>query len=309
MHELYNNIPVILKARPNWVVWGLPDKPLKAPFDPYSVLTGNPSPAKAGIKETWGKYYAAVLCVYSEYAKGIGFEFEGSDLYGIDLDHVIDEHGVLSPEARNIVGHMDSYTELSPSGTGLHIFVLAPEANITRHRKKDHFLEIYNEGRYFTVTGNTYGNNMNIENRTKELQSVHDRYLFSFLGQKAAGGFAPLPVSCAADDKFLKIGLERDKAFAALWNGERRHGNESSDDIALMNKLGYWCNSNPDAMVQAFRSSPYYAQKDEAHIKKCQRTDYLPRTASNSCSTTYSTAAADYERFTHKRNKVRQYER
>jgi hypothetical protein len=44
-------------------------------------------------------------------------------------------------------------------------------------------------------------------------------------------------------------------------------------------------------------SSPYYAQKDEFHKMKCQRHDYLPNTARNSCATARSTAAADYERW------------
>jgi putative DNA primase/helicase len=207
------------------------------------------------------------------------------------------------------VGYLDSYTEISPSGTGLHIFVLAPDANITRHRKKDHFLEIYNEGRYFTVTGNIYGNNKSIETRTQKLQAVHDKYLLPAVPQKAETVSTQPLVSIIPQSRFLSIGLERDKAFAALWDGARRHGNESSDDIALMNKLAYWCNSDPESVVAAFLSSPYYAQKDEAHIKKCQRTDYLPRTASNACATAYSTAAADYERFSHKRKMERRYAR
>jgi putative DNA primase/helicase len=109
-------------------------------------------------------------------------------------------------------------------------------------------------------------------------------------------------------ERFLHIGLERDKLFAALWAGARRIGNESADDIALLNKLAYWCNANPSAMIQAFLSSPYHAQKDEYHKKKCQRTDYLPRTAKNACDTVYSTAAADYERWqqSQKRSHARQ---
>ena len=309
LHQ-YRNIPALLKLRPCWVVWGIQGAPPKAPYNPASLLTGRQLTAKAGIKESWGNFQTAVECVDRGLAQGIGFEFEGNELYGVDLDHVIDSNGALTTEAHSIVSYLNSYTEVSPSGAGLHIFVLAPDANITRHRKKDHFLEVYNEGRYFTVTGNTYGSNKNIENRTQELQSIHDRLLLtSAVVQKTAGSPHSLPVSGITDDKFLKIGSERDKAFAALWNGDRRHGNESSDDIALMNKLAYWCSADPDAMLQAFLSSPYYSQKDEAHIKKCQRNDYLPRTASNSCSTIYSTAAADYERFNSKRKTGRQYER
>ena len=300
MHP-YRNIPALLKQRPNWVVWGIHDAPVKAPFNPTKLLSGIPSPAKAGIRETWGDYPSAVDCTNCGLAQGIGYEFDGNDLYGIDLDHVTDENGALTQEAYTIVGLLDSYTEISPSGTGLHIFVFAPEADITRHRKKDFFLEIYSEGRYFTITGKAYGGVRNIETRTRELQYIHDKYLLPAPIQKEAGNSPPQSLTSINHNCLLRVGLERDKVFAALWNGIRRHRNESADDIALMNKLAYWCNADYDTMIQAFLSSPHYSQKDDAHIKKCQRTDYLPRTALNACSTTFSTAAADYDRFTHKK--------
>ena len=233
--------------------------------------------------------------------QGIGYEFDGTPLYGVDLDHVLDENGTLTPEAREIVDTLASYTEVSPSGTGLHIFVLAPGANINRHRKKDHFLEIYNEGRYFTVTGNVYGEIKPIATRTAELQSIHDRFFQP--EQRTISVVTPVPL--AEQPRFLNVGLERDRVFRGLWNGERRHGNESADDIALMNKLAYWCNADPEAMIRAFLSSPYHAQKDEAHKRKCQRDDYLPNTAKNSCATTYSTAIADYERWQLSRKRER----
>ena len=168
MQHKYENVPAMLKGRPNWVVWGLGRAPPKAPFNPASTLFGRPEPAKAGIAETWSNYPTAVECVRRGLAQGIGFQFEGNDLYGIDLDKIVDENGQIMPDAARIVDKLDSYTELSPSGKGLHIFVTAPGADITRHRKKDFFLEIYNTGRYFTVTGNSLGDAKPIETRTNE---------------------------------------------------------------------------------------------------------------------------------------------
>lgn len=303
MH-LYDNIPPMLKERPNWVAWGIRDAPPKSPFHPASLLSGKPFPAKAGVRETWGSYEAAVQCVRRGLARGIGYEFDGG-VYGVDLDHVLDEAGTLTPQAREIVGKLGSYTEVSPSGAGLHIFVLAPGADITRHRKKDYFLEIYSTGRYFTVTGNVMGGLKPIATRTAELQAIHDKFLLPDPEQRVIRLPAADPVPSATQDRFLHTGLERDKVFRALWNGERRHGNESADDIALMNKLAYWCNADPDAIIRAFLSSPYHAQKDEAHRRKCQRSDYLPNTAKNACATVYSTAAADYERWQQDRRRVR----
>jgi len=298
MPHLYDNIPTLLKQQPNWVAWGIRSAPPKAPFDPMSLLSGRPSPAKAGVKVTWGSYHAAVECMNRGLAQGIGYEFDGS-VYGVDLDKVIDDAGTLTPQAREVVGKLNSYTEVSPSGKGLHIFVFAPGAEIARHRKKDFFLEIYSESRYFTVTGDVYSYTRAIETRTAELQAIHDKFLLPEPTRVIA--HLPSPVPSAGQARFLKTGLERDKVFAALWSGQRRIGNESSDDIALMNKLAYWCNADPDAMIRAFLSSPYHAQKDDAHKKKCGRADYLPNTARSAAATVYSTAAADYERWQSRR--------
>jgi len=309
MH-LYDNIPAQLRQRPNWVAWGIRDAPPKSPFNPASLLSGKPFPAKAGVRETWGRYEAAAECVRRGLARGIGYEFDGNGVYGVDLDHVMDAR-TLTPQAQEIVGKLDSYTEVSPSGTGLHIFVLAPGADITRHRKKDYFLEIYSVGRYFTVTGNVMGSLKPIATHTVELQAIHDKFLLPDPAQQISRFPLPppMPVQSAEQGRFLHIGLERDKVFRALWNGERRHGNESADDIALMNKLAYWCNADPDAIIRVFLSSPYHAQKDEAHRRKCQRSDYLPDTAQNACATVYSTASADYERWQQNRRQKRSYAR
>ena len=301
MPPQYDNIPQMLKRHPNWVVWGIHNAPPKSPYNPASLLSGRLSPAKAGIPETWSSYPLATECVMRGLARGIGYEFDGR-VCGIDLDHVIDD-GAIAPEAQEIVGKLNSYTEVSPSGSGLHIFVLVPGANITRHRRKDCFLEIYDTGRYFTVTGNLCGSAKDIETRTDELQTIHDKYLLSGETKSLATMPQPPPISNIARKRMLLIGLERDKVFKALWLGQRRIGNESADDIALMNKLAYWCSADINAMLKAFLSSPYHAQKDESHKQKCRRSDYLPNTARNACETLRSTAAADFERWQKNRNR------
>jgi putative DNA primase/helicase len=308
MTHPYDNIPPLLKQHPNWVVWGIRNAPSKSPFNPASLLSGRPQAAKAGIRETWGSFQAAADCVRQGLAQGIGYEFDGGDLHGIDLDHVLGSAGTLAPQAQDIVGKLASYTEVSPSGTGLHIFVLAPGANITRHRKKNCFLEIYSDKRYFTVTGNVYGSMKTIETRTVELQVIHDKFLLSDTAKKVVH-LSPPTIQGAEQERFLRMGLERDKLFAALWAGDRRIGNESADDIALMNKLAYWCNAAPDTVIMAFLSSPYHAQKDEAHKKKCQRSDYLLNTAKNACTTVCSTAIMDYWRWQQNRKQQRSFVR
>ncbi len=293
MHP-FEKIPQALTAKPNWVVWGVPGEPMKAPFQPGPLLRLNAVAAKSGVPATWGSFESAKQCVDRGLAGGIGYEFDGSGIYGVDLDHVV-EDGVVKPEAMEIVRALDSYTETSPSGHGLHIFVAAEGANITRRRRQGCFVEIYSDARYFTVTGHVYGGYDAIASRPAELQQIHDQY---FLPQPQQ---ATLPIPATASpqgtQETLRRGLAKDPVLRICWNGGRRSGDESASDQALMNKLAYWCNANVPAMLAAFAQSPYYAQKDEAHKRKCQRADYLPNTAKAACATLHSTAEQDTARF------------
>jgi primase-polymerase (primpol)-like protein len=291
----YDNIPKILTQRPQWVVWGVVGEPLKAPFQPNYLARFTTVPAKSGVPETWGTFAAAVDCVNKGLARGIGYEFAGQGIYGVDLDHVISDSGVITPEAKAIVEGLASYTEVSPSGHGLHIFVTADNANITRHRKLGGFVEIYTDARYFTVTGKVYQGFDRIAARPAELQQIHDRYLLPEPTKQQPIAYSV--ESAQSADDFLQRGLAKDPVLYACWNGERRRGDESASDQAFMNKLAYWCNANQTAMLAAFMQSPYFAGKDEAHQKKCRRADYLPNTAKAACATLRSTAREDTARY------------
>ena len=299
----YKSIPERLKLQHQWVVWGIPGEAPKAPFNPTSLLLLRTIPAKSGVPETWSDYDTAVRCVSAGIAKGIGYEFTGQGVYGVDMDNVINEKGVIAPQAQAIIEQLDSYTEYSPSGRGLHIFVTADNVNIMRHRKQGEFIEIYHDGRYFTMTGNVYGGYDQIQHRPNELQQIHDRYLLP------EQGVSPPYMACVEssqdNDYYLKRGLQKDRVFRSHWNGECRGGDESASDQALMNKLAYWCNANPAAMITTFLQSPYYAQKGEAHTKKCQRADYLSNTARKACATLRSTAHRDTIQRKKERNDAR----
>ena len=136
-------IPEELRSPPQWVV----HRDDKVPHNPK---TGEW--AKAGVPETWGTFEEAVAALKSGKYDGIGFEFsEEDDFCGVDLDHCIREDGTLEPWAEEIVRRLNSYTEFSPSGEGLHIILRGkvPEGG-NRHDN----VEMYSERRYFTVTGN-----------------------------------------------------------------------------------------------------------------------------------------------------------
>ena len=90
---------------------------------------------------------------------GPGFVFSADDPFcGIDLDDCLDAEGTLKPWARGIVERFsDTYMEISPSGSGLKIWVRgAVPANLAGVSVGDGQIETYDHARYFAVTGRIF---------------------------------------------------------------------------------------------------------------------------------------------------------
>lgn len=151
-----SQIPAELIQLDQWVVWRLESRGGKATKVPYGPRTGQH--ASVADPGTWASFDEA-FGAYQEsngQLSGIGFVLSGNDgLGGVDLDHVRDlDTGDLHPEAAALIKRFDSYTEVSPSGTGIRIFGLAaclPKGRSGLYRGIK--VECYSSGRYLTVTG------------------------------------------------------------------------------------------------------------------------------------------------------------
>lgn len=129
-----------------WVAWD-DEGGRKVPKSPFG---GN---ARSNDPSTWGTYAEAEAVRAKNGYSGVGLMLTDGYI-GIDLDGVI-EDGELADWARDIVKSLGSYAEVSPSGTGVHVIAWAdPEqvGAVGRNNRRDG-IEIYNHGRYFTVTG------------------------------------------------------------------------------------------------------------------------------------------------------------
>src|SRR5262249_15077725 len=148
---IVRHIPQELKELRHWVVWKYQWKPDEQKWS-KPPLGVNGHGAKSNDETTWAGF-DLVLKRFQEDSDIDGPGFMLSPPYvGIDLDHCRDpQTGDVSAEARLIVERLNSYTEVSPSGTGLHIFA---KGTIPRGRRNDKLgLEIYTTGRFLTVTG------------------------------------------------------------------------------------------------------------------------------------------------------------
>jgi len=148
------NFPAELLAVMCWCLWRYvwrepknekEGKWTKVPYQP------NGATAKSNDRGT-GSPFGSVCAAYcTGKFDGVGC-FLFPPLVGIDLDHVRDSQtGEIEQWAAEIIKQMDSYCEVSPSGTGVHIWTAGELRPDGGHRKGR--VEIYQIGRYFTVTG------------------------------------------------------------------------------------------------------------------------------------------------------------
>ena len=141
---MLEQFPQPLKEARRWVCFDAAKTPIN-PATGKNAMPNEPS--------TWGTLAAAQAAVTRYGLRGVGVLL-GDGLCGIDIDHCRDPAtGALSDMAVQIIARMDSYTEASPSGTGVHILFTGTKP-AGPCRKSSIGLEMYDGGRYFTVTGN-----------------------------------------------------------------------------------------------------------------------------------------------------------
>lgn len=140
---MYDNIPEELRRLNQWVCANDHSKvPMQAT---------NPFPASSTNPATWSSFEEAVGAVEAGFYDYIGFVFNDNGIVGIDLDDAI-EDGLTSELATTIISMCSSYTEVSKSGTGIHVFV---KGDIPFKGKNNLAgVEMYKTARFFIMTGN-----------------------------------------------------------------------------------------------------------------------------------------------------------
>ena len=135
--------------------------------------------AQSNNKRSWSTFPTIIKFYEQGGYDGIGFMFSKDDPFvGIDIDHCIQE-GALTSLAEDVIETVNSYTEYSPSGDGIHIIAkgkLPLKGPGTGRKNVDIGLEVYRHGRYFTFTGDSL-DQVPVEDRTEELKVLFEKYL------------------------------------------------------------------------------------------------------------------------------------
>ncbi len=174
----YDNIPEELRRLNQWVCVLAESKM------PWQALCFYP--ASSTNPDTWASFEEAVAAVEKGYYDGIGFVFNDNGIVGIDLDDAI-AHGCTSKLATEFLDVCHSYTEVSKSGTGLHIFV---RGDIPFKGKNNLAgVEIYKTARFFIMTGDALMDYPVVDNQPA-LDYIVDRY-FPETRERKTTAFTP----------------------------------------------------------------------------------------------------------------------
>lgn len=223
----YAAVPEAMRHRKAWLLWKSEQhpgdkKPRKVPYYADGRRRAGEQGAPAD-RAALVSFEAALAALDGGGFTGLGFAFlPGNDDIGIDLDHVRDpETGKLTPRAQAIVDACASYTEISPSGTGLHIYC---QGESETFKSNDIGVEVFCGRQFFTVTGhhlvgtpaevNTIGEETlrrlkaTVEQARKGRDSVSSTVHTSALdGQaKVESALAYVSPDCGYDD-WIRIGM------------------------------------------------------------------------------------------------------
>ncbi|BBL79462.1 hypothetical protein RxyAA322_13160 [Rubrobacter xylanophilus] len=263
-----------LRELRQWVCWRAEERGGKLTKVPYSPASG--LRARCDDPTSWGAFAEARETARERGYEGIGFVFTAADPFcGVDLDGCVDpETGEVEPWAMEIVRKLDSYTELSPSGTGLHIIVKAklPEGGNRRGR-----FEMYDRGRFFTVTGRRLpGASHRIEDRQERIAALHACLFSRHEGAFPSANGAAAPDNNLDDAEVLHraISAANGERFSRLWVGDSSgYPSDSEADLALCSMLAFWVGPDEDRIASLFSRSGLAREKWD-------RKDYRRRTIS-----------------------------
>lgn len=264
-------IPVELRDYPNWCLWKFVDvggpKPTKVPYSP------NGYKANVNDPKTWGDFQTCLNCLNMGGYDGLGFMFSHSPYSGVDLDDTRTlADGSPNPNAQveldrqfKAYHEFDSYSEVSPSGTGLHIII---KGNVAAGRRRAH-IEIYSSGRFFTMTGNVYA-----DKPIAERQSVLDQLWQQMGSEVVTTSFTGYEKELYSDEEVISQashafnGEKFIKLHEGRWN--EIYASQSEADFAYVDILAFY-SKNKAQIARLFLRSPLGARQ------KAKRADYIEK--------------------------------
>ena len=230
-----NELIKTLRAYSQWVLYDLKNK------RPYHGKTGH------WIDITNPNVGVAYEDI--EYQKNKGFILTKDDPFCcVDLDHCVKAQGQVGADTTKVLMYFQSYTEMSPSGTGFHIW---GQGKIKTGIKRATF-EIYSQERYITINENSVFNCQLVDCQLK-LDRIYEKYGQPNLGEVQTCGES---VECIDDLRDLyKVSEQLRKIWHLQCGFKKADGSPdfSSYDMAISGLLQDWSVGKIVWTIQFFR--------------------------------------------------------
>ena len=280
----------VFREKRCWVNWKLEERDGK--LDKVPKRSNGQGNAKPNDPSTWSTF--ADVDAIKNHFSGIGVMLDNKIL-GIDLDHCI-VNGEVSREVSLFIEKAHTYTEISPSNTGLHVYLCLTEPMTLIRNKSPRGVgsdyECYVTGRWFTYSGNPWKESYSIRTVTPE----EALKLLEVLGypwkndlRVQEGKSSVRKVTLADEDLLGRMFKSKNgEKIKTIYSGDISfYGNDdSSADLALCSYLAFWTAKDADQMERIWLASPLGNRE-----KTQKRRDYRDRVinkAIESCTEVYS---------------------
>jgi hypothetical protein len=270
-------IPAALRLLRCWVCWvSVPGKDGgkdgKLPINPRTGKS-----ASSTNPDDWTTFDEAAAALLAKNYAGLMFALRPADGFVfIDLDDCRNPNNKgVKKWAERILKGLRSYSEVSPSGTGVHVFVKAKKPG---ERCRHGNVEMYDRDRFAAMTGRRMESYpAGIEARQSELEAVYREHVaISQNGTDRSVPGVPMP-----DDKLAAL-LKNGKAasiFRGDYNGQ--YCSQSEADLALMNLAvkANWTEAESRTLIETARGNAGAEPKHDGYFRLTfakARGDHVP---------------------------------
>lgn len=262
-------IPQELRDVDRWVVWKAEVRDGKTTKVPFRA--DGAGPASSTNPKMWTSFDVEVAFATMNEAYGIGFVLTINDPFvALDLDKVLNDGALNGSELAGAtlgtwVAALNTYTEISPSGTGLRII---GRGRFPENGRKKGNVEAYSAERFLTITGDVFRGLGVLRDVPQELLDAFHRAAFPPKADPNLVAIASRSAPVTIDDRELlerAMAARNGAAFRDLWEGrwEHRYSSQSEADLALCSMLAFWTGNDPARIDRLFRASELYRDKWE----------------------------------------------